>query len=55
MAKPVMEVVGMLPEHGPCATKGGNGEDTGYVIRMKNAGYLTGAMPKDVATHIDGY
>lgn len=55
MPKKAMEVVGMLPEHGPCATKGGNGEDTGYVNRMRAAGFLIGVTPKDVAWHIDGY
>lgn len=55
MAKSVMQVVGMLPEHGPCLTKGGNGEDTGYVGRMKQMGYLTGVPAHDLATHIDGY
>src|SRR5665213_577710 len=40
MSKYAMEKVGMLPEHGICLTKGGNGEDTAYVNRMKEAGYL---------------
>ena len=55
MPKKAMEVVGMLPEHGPCLTKGGNGEDTAYVMRMKEAGFLVGAYGRDVAQHLDGY
>jgi GT2 family glycosyltransferase len=53
--KVAMEKVGMLAEHGPCPTKGGNGEDTDYVMRMKNAGYLVGVPAQDLATHLDGY
>lgn len=53
--KPAMEKAGMLPEHGPCATKGGNGEDTEYVQRMKACGFLVGVLGEDVALHIDGY
>lgn len=53
--KRAMEKVGMLPEHGPCMTKGGNGEDSAYVQRMKAAGFLAGAIKEDVATHHDGY
>lgn len=55
LSKPAMMKVGMLNEHGPCFTKGGNGEDTAYVNRMKEAGFRTGVMPEDVAEHIDGY
>jgi GT2 family glycosyltransferase len=55
MPKSAMEKVGMLPEKGPCFTKGGNGEDTEYVGRMKQYGYLTGVPKTDLATHIDGY
>ena len=50
----------MLSEHGPCDTKGGNGEDTEYVMRMKDKGYLVG-VPKialneeTLAHHIDGF
>lgn len=55
MPKSAMEKVGMLPEHGVCLTKGGNGEDTAYVNRMKAAGYLVGVPKKDIAVHIDGY
>lgn len=55
MPKKVMEAVGMLPEHGPCFTKGGNGEDTGYVMKMKEKGFLVGGMQEDVGIHIDGY
>lgn len=55
MPKRAMEKVGMLPEHGPCLTRGGNGEDSEYVNRMKQQGYLVGVTHEDVATHIDGY
>lgn len=55
MPKSAMEVVGMLPEHGPCLTKGGNGEDTNYVNRMKEAGFLVGVPNEDLAVHMDGY
>lgn len=58
--KEAMEIVGMLPEHGPCDTKGGNGEDTEYVGMMKNKGFLVGipaivATEDKLATHPDGY
>ncbi len=53
--KKAMQEVGMLDELGPCLTKGGNGEDTKYVNRMKAAGWLVGVPIEDVATHIDGY
>lgn len=55
MPKAAMMEVGLLPEHGPCLTKGGNGEDTTYVNRMKEKGFLVGVLPEDIATHIDGY
>jgi GT2 family glycosyltransferase len=55
MPKEAMEKVGLLPEHGPCMTKGGNGEDTAYVNRMKDAGYLVGVPGGNLAEHIDGY
>jgi GT2 family glycosyltransferase len=55
MPKKAMQVVGMLPEHGVCLTKGGNGEDTAYVNRMKQAGFLTGVLKEDIANHYDGY
>ena len=58
--KIAMEEIGMLPEHGPCDTKGGNGEDTAYVMRMKEKGFLVGiptvAVEEDkLANHIEGY
>lgn len=55
LKKSSMERAGMLPEHGPCFTKGGNGEDTLYVQKMKELGLLVGVPPEDIATHIDGY
>ena len=53
--KQAMAEVGMLEEHGPCFTKGGNGEDTKYVQMMKAKGWKTGVTAEDVAHHIDGY
>ena len=55
MPKTAMMQVGMLPEHGPCFTKGGNGEDTKYVMMMKEKGFLIGTPTTDLAHHIDGY
>lgn len=55
MPKSAMQVVGMLPENGPCMTRGGNGEDSSYVGRMKQAGFLVGVPPVDLAVHFDGY
>jgi hypothetical protein len=60
MPKAAMEKVGMFPEHGPCLTKGGNGEDSAYVVWMREKGFLVGlpteAVDSDVlAKHIDGY
>ena len=55
LPKRAMERVGMIPEHGPCQTKGGNGEDTDYVMRMKQMGLLTGVTKVDLARHLDGY
>jgi GT2 family glycosyltransferase len=55
LPKRAMEKVGMMIENGPCLTKGGNGEDTNYVMRMKEAGFLTGVPQTDLAIHIDGY
>jgi len=53
--KSAMEKVGMLTEKGPHPERGGNGEDTDYVMRMKQTGYLTGVTARDVGTHITGY
>lgn len=55
LSKRAMIEVGMLKENGPCMTKGGNGEDTDYVNRMKEQGWLVGVPTEDVATHLDGY
>lgn len=55
MPKSAMQVVGMLPEKGVCLTKGGNGEDSGYVNMMKDAGFMVGVPAFDIGTHIDGY
>lgn len=53
--KDALEKVGMFPEKGPCLTKGGNGEDSDMVQRMKAVGFLVGVPTEDVAIHIDGY
>lgn len=55
MPKTAMIEVGMLNEHGPCLTKGGNGEDTSYVMKMKEKGFWVGSPKPDLAKHIDGY
>lgn len=44
-----------FPEHGPCSTKGGNGEDVAMCIRTEEFGFLVAAPKEDVAYHIDGY
>lgn len=53
--KRAMQKVGMLPEKGAHPERGGNGEDSDYVMRMKEAGYLVGVPKNDIAVHIDGY
>lgn len=55
MPKSAMQKVGMFPEKGVCLTRGGNGEDTEYVGRMKASGFLVGVPAKDLAVHITGY
>lgn len=55
MWKPAMEKVGMLKENGPCFERGGNGEDSDYTRRMKDAGFVVGSPIPDLAQHIDGY
>lgn len=47
--------IGLFPVHGPCATKGGNGEDCAYCTRCSEAGLLVCGPKDDVAQHIDGY
>lgn len=44
-----------FPEHGPCATKGGNGEDTSFCIRTQQKGFWVANPTEDIAVHIDGY
>lgn len=51
----VLDDIGEFPVHGPCATKGGNGEDVEYCIRAAQKGYLVCGPKNDVAVHIDGY
>lgn len=55
MKKSIIDDIGNFPERGPCATKGGNGEDSHYVNMAKQKGYLICAPKEDVAIHIDGY
>lgn len=50
-----LKKIGTFPVHGPCATKGGNGEDVTYCIMSAQAGLLVCAPKDDVAQHIDGY
>lgn len=55
MKMSVIHDIGAFPEHGPSDIKGGNGEDTGYVIKAQEKRYLVAGPKEDVATHIDGY
>ncbi len=55
ISKSVLQTVGLLNEKGICLTRGGNGEDTDYVGRVKAHNYLVGVPVKDLAKHIDGY
>ncbi len=51
----VLDQVGDFPEHGPCSTKGGNGEDSAYVNRVHKEGLWVVGPKEDIAVHIDGY
>lgn len=54
-SKDLMEF-GPFPEHGPCKTRGGNGEDTGFRDRVQNKFNRWIAWPgRDLAHHMDGY
>ena len=53
--KQILEDIGPIVEHGPCATKGGNGEDVDYCIRAEQKGYWVCGPKEDVATHLDGF
>ena len=55
LPKKAMEKVGLLDERGACFTPHGNGEDSNYVQRMKEAGYLVGVCAEDIGTHMTGY
>jgi len=45
-----------FPEHGPCKTRGGNGEDVGFRDKVQNKlGRWIAGMEPDWAHHIDGY
>ena len=46
--------IGDFPEHGPCNTKGGNGEDVEYCIKTEQVGLLVCGLPEDIANHYDG-
>lgn len=43
------------PERGPCNTRGGNGEDSEFVEKVKARGYLVAGPEPDLAHHMDGY
>jgi hypothetical protein len=53
LKKSTMDIIGPLGEHGPCLTKGGNGEDTNYAMRAIEKGYWVCGPKDDVAQHID--
>lgn len=55
LKRSVIDDIGPFAEHGPCLTKGGNGEDVNYTIRAHEKGYLVACPKPDVANHIDGY
>lgn len=55
MLKGVMQRIGSLSQHGPCETKGGNGEDVDYCIRARQLGYWVAGPEEDFIQHIDGY
>jgi glycosyltransferase involved in cell wall biosynthesis len=44
-----------FPVHGPCHTKGGNGEDVQFCTLAREKGYLVCAPTDDYAVHLDGY
>lgn len=44
-----------IPEHGPCSTKGGNGEDSAYVKIVQEHRFLVACPKVDLANHITGY
>ena len=55
MKRSVMNDIGPVAEHGPCPTKGGNGEDSNYTQRAIEKGYWVCGPNPDVANHLDGY
>lgn len=55
LKRSLINIVGAFTEKGPCFTKGGNGEDTTYVLRTQEKGFVVAAPKEDVAQHIDGY
>ena len=55
MKRNVIDDLGAFPVHGPCHTKGGNGEDVTYCNMATQKGYWVCAPKEDVAQHIDGY
>ncbi len=45
-----------FPEHGPCNTRGGNGEDVGFRMKVQETlGRWICGMKEDLAHHMDGY
>lgn len=55
MISKILNEVGVFAERGPCTTRGGNGEDTNYAMRVQEKGYWVACLPEDQAVHIDGY
>lgn len=55
MKKSIMDIIGPISEHGPCLTRGGNGEDSNYTIRAHIKGYWVCGPSEDLAIHFDGY
>lgn len=50
-----IDKIGKVAEKGPCKTKGGNGEDSNYVMRAHELGLWACTPTTDIGLHIDGY
>lgn len=44
-----------FPAHGPCKTRGGNGEDVAFRDKVQKRGWWIAGPTEDLAHHIDGY
>ena len=55
MKPAVLKDIGTFVEHGPCLTKGGNGEDVDYCLRADKKDYWVAGPKEDLAIHLDGY